>query len=277
MLHRILILLALLLASLPMRASEPLRISWTNNVLAVSAPHLPGGRLEVWYLEAFLRSGANGRDWGQSVLRHKTTLLESAADGSHLKFLTLVSTNVEVRHEIRAGADELDIRFVLTNRGSSRIDLQWFQPACIRVPVFTGRTQADFIRRTFLYTAKGLTTLDQLRRTTNALYLGGQVFPMPGIADADANPRPLALDRPVNGLIGCFSADDRWILATASDRTHELFEGVYVCFHSDPAVGGLAPGESKTVRQKIYLVPNDPATLLRRYERDFPAGADGRR
>ena len=269
--RRIFIFLVSILALGPLRAAEPLRISWTNNVLAVTAPHMPGGRLEIWYLEAFLRSGANGRDWNQSVLRHKTTLLESAADGSHLKFLTVVATNVDVRHEIRAGADELDIRFVLTNRGSSRIDLQWFQPACIRVAAFTGRTQADFIRRTFLYTANGLTTLDQLRRTTNALYLGGQVFPMPGVAEAEANPRPIALDRPVNGLIGCFSADDRWILATASDRTHELFEGVYVCLHSDPAVGGLDPGETKTVRQKIYLVPNDPAALLKRYRRDFPA------
>jgi hypothetical protein len=73
----------------------------------------------------------------------------------------------------------------------------------------------------------------------------------------------------VNGLIGCFSADDRWILATASDQTHELFEGVYVCLHSDPHVGGLAPGAKKILRSKIYFVKNDPAELVKRYERDF--------
>lgn len=87
---------------------------------------------------------------------------------------------------------------------------------------------------------------------------------------ADANPRPVCQESPVNGLIGCVSADDRWILATASDRTHELFEGVYVCLHSDPHVGGLKARELKRFRQKIYLLPNDPKALLERYRRDFP-------
>jgi hypothetical protein len=59
------------------------------------------------------------------------------------------------------------------------------------------------------------------------------------------------------------------LLATASDRTHELFEGVYVCLHSDPHVGGLSPGETKTVRAKIYLLPNDVESLLKRYRKDF--------
>jgi hypothetical protein len=109
-----------------------------------------------------------------------------------------------------------------------------------------------------------------MQRTTNALYLGGQVYLPAGIREADANPRPVARNRVTNGLIGCFSGDDRWLLAIASDRTFELFEGVYVCLHSDPLIDGLKPGESKRLRQRIYLLPNDPAALLRRYRADFP-------
>ncbi len=116
----------------------------------------------------------------------------------------------------------------------------------------------------------GFTALSQLRRTTNALYLGGQVYLPRSVAVQDANPRPICADHPVNGLIGCFSADNRWLLATASDRTHELFEGVYVCLHSDPRVDGLRPGETKQLRSKIYLLPNEPKALLRRYQKDFP-------
>ena len=90
------------------------------------------------------------------------------------------------------------------------------------------------------------------------------------VSPADANPRPICLEHPVNGLIGCFSADGRWLLATASDHTHELLEGVYVCLHSDPRVNGLAAGETKRVHSRIYLLPNDTKVLLERYARDFP-------
>ena len=72
--------------------------------------------------------------------------------------------------------------------------------------------------RSFVFTTNGLTTLDRLGRTTDALYLGGQVFLPPWTRHADANPRPVATDRVMNGLIGCISADGRWLLATASDR-----------------------------------------------------------
>ena len=64
--------------------------------------------------------------------------------------------------------------------------------------------------------------------------------------------------------------------ATASDRTHELFEGVYVCLHSDPSIGGLKPGETRRIRQKLYVLPNDPDRLLERYRLDLPESLDRR-
>ena len=101
------------------------------------------------------------------------------------------------------------------------------------------------------------------------------MFLPPGIRAADANPRPLARRRVSNGLIGCYSGDDRWLLALASDRTFELFEGVYVCLHSDPLIDGLKPGETKRLRQRLYLLPNDTQSLHQAYRRDFPATAGG--
>lgn len=259
---------ALLLASTAASAAPAL--SWTNTLLTVRDPRLPGGKLEVWYLEAFCRAGGHERKWDQTRIQHRTELVFAAPDGSELRFRTVAEPNVEVFHEVRASDDGLELTFLLTNRGDAPWDIQWFQPACIRVADFTGRGQLDYIARSFVFTTNGLTTLDKLQRTTNALYLGGQVYLPPWTREADANPRPLTRDRLANGLIGCFSADNRWILATASDRTHELFEGVYVCLHSDPLIDGLKPGETKRLRQKIYLLPNDPAALLRRYHQDFP-------
>ncbi len=262
----------LLLLCFTARSDEPrgFTVAWADNLLKVRHPDLPGGPLEVWYLEAFLHPGAHQQEWGKTRIPHRTTLLSTNLTGTELRFRTVVEPGVEVLHEVRAGTDELELTFTLENRGPVAVDLQWFQPACIRVAGFTGRVQSNYTARSFVFTGAGLVTLDRLHRTTNALYLGGQVYLPPWTLAADANPRPLCTDRLANGLIGCFSADGKWLLATASNRTHELFEGVYVCLHSDPLIGGLAPGETKKVRQKIYLLPNDPGRLLRRYRQDFP-------
>ncbi len=95
--------------------------------------------------------------------------------------------------------DGLDLRFELINNGKESVDLQWFEPACIRVQDFTGCQQTNYIARSFIFTSKGLSPLDHLRRTTSALYLGGQVYLPADVASADANPRPICGDHPVNG------------------------------------------------------------------------------
>ena len=251
-------------------SASALEVSWTNNLLTVAGANLPGGKLDVWYLEAFCHGGAHTQAWGKTTLPHHTMLLTNEHNRV-LRFRTLVQTNVEVTHTVAAGGDEIDFLFTLVNHGGQDIDLQWFQPACIRVEKFTGCIQSNYTAKSFIFTGRGLTTLADTRRTEDALYRGGQVYVMPGVNTNDANPRPLSLDRPVNGLIGCFSADGRQLLATVSDATHELFEGVYVCLHSDPRVGGLKAGETKTIHAKLYVLTNDVPALLRRYERDFPA------
>jgi hypothetical protein len=250
-------------------AAPGLTISWTNNLLTVAGPNVPGGKLDIWYLEAFCRSGSTRRDWRQTVLPHKTSLVSASRDGRHLNFLTRVTPSVEVAHEVRVRGDAIDFDFKLTNRGSEAVDVNWFQPACIRVERFAGRNQTNYTERSFIFTKRGLTLLAQTKRTEEALYRGGQVYVPEGINLADVNPRPLCGDQPVNGLIGCFSADDCWLMATAWDKTHELFEGVYVCLHADPHVGGLAPGKTKKIRGKLYLMRNDVKALLKRYARDF--------
>jgi hypothetical protein len=76
---------------------------------------------------------------------------------------------------------------------------------------------------------------------------------------------------PSSGLIGCFSADGKQILATAWEPYQELFQGVATCLHSDLRIGGLAPGESKSIRGKLYLVGPDIEALVKRYKADFPS------
>jgi hypothetical protein len=249
-------------------AADSLTISWTNNHLTVAGPNLPGNTLDIWYLEAFCRSNSTHQSWNKTTIPHKTQLV--SGNSTHLRFRTTVSTNVEMLHEVKAGEDALDFIFELKNLGATPVDLEWFQPCCIRVDKFTGLKQSNYMSRSFIFTSDGLTTLDKTRRTEAAIYRGGQVFVPGGINLSNVNPRPISETQPQNGLIGCFSADNQYLLATASDKTHELFEGVIVCLHSDPHVGGLQPGETKKVHSKLYIMKNDVPALVERYRRDFP-------
>jgi hypothetical protein len=245
-----------------------LTLSWTNKILTVSGAALPGGKLEILYLEAFCHKGSTERDWHKTVLPHKTTLVDT--EPTHLRFRTSIQPAAEMLHEVRVASNTIEFQYTLTNQGQLPLDLEWFQPACIRVGRFTGMDQSNYVSRSFIFLDRGLTTLDKTRRREEGFYRGGQVYVPKGINLADVNPRPICQDQPVNGLIGCFSADGKLLLATASSSTHELFEGVFVCLHSDPHIGGLAPGETKQIRAKIYLLRNDPEELLKLYRQDFP-------
>ena len=257
------------ICSLTAASTAGLTLAWTNNMLSISGPEIPGGKVDIWYLEAFCRSGSTHRDWHQTTIPHKTELVSADNNGKRLRLRTVVEPDIEVLHEIRAGRDDVDFRLNLKNHGGQFADVQWFQP-CLRVDRFTRRNQTNYIDKSFIFTGRGLTTLDNTRRTEEAIYRGGQVYVPKGINLEDVNPRPISPDQPVNGLIGCFSADDRYLLAMSWDKTQELFQGVIVCLHNDPHVGGLKAGETKKLHGKIYLMKNDPEALLKRYKRDFP-------
>ena len=110
-----------------------------------------------------------------------------------------------------------------------------------------------------------------------ARYTPGQVWCPVNVDRADVNPRPLSELVPSSGLIGCFSADDKQILATAWEPYQELFQGVITCLHSDFRIGGLKPGETKSIRGKLYLTGPDVDALVKRYEADFPEHTRRRR
>ena len=249
-------------------AAEGLMVHWTNNFLTISGTNLPGERVEINYLEAFCRRGSTKRDWRETTIPHKTELINPDSKGKSLLLRTIVEPNIEIWHDIQAGMDEVTLRLRCENQGQQPVDVEWFQP-CMRVKQFTGLNQSNYISRCFIFTESGLTTLDRTRRTEEARYRGGQVYVPKGIDENDVNPRPLSPDRPVNNLIGCFSADGKYLLANAWAKPQELFQGVIVCIHNDPRIGGLKPGEVKKLFGKLYFLKNEPQELLRRYERDF--------
>lgn len=266
------ILLTLLgLLTTPTRAADPptLRLSWKANILTVSGPTLPGRDLRILYIEAYCRPGSTDRDWKETTIGHTTKLLSTAEDGHALTLECTLRDGVTVRHDITAAADEIDFRIVATNPTDKPSQADWAQP-CVRVDAFTGRDQKTYLEKCFIFLGGKLTRMPTRDWATNARYTPGQVWAPPNINRNDVNPRPLSPATPDNGLIGCFSADEKQLLAIAFEPYQELFQGVATCLHTDFRIGGLQPHESKKVRGKIYLLKNDTPALLTRYQKDFP-------
>lgn len=249
-------------------SSGDLRLHWEKNILTISSPRLPGEKLEIWYMEAFCKRGSTARQWRETVIAHQTRLVGSDPEGKTLKLESVVDGRVRVRHDIRAVADGVEFRLTLTNLTDTPVDIEWAQP-CVRVDRFTGLGQQDYIRKCFIFTEHGLTMLDQTRRREEALYKGGQVYVPAGVNLDDVNPRPISPDVPANPLIGCFSGDGKYLVATAWKPTQELFQGVIVCIHNDFRIGGLTAHETKHVRGKLYFLGSDIEMLVNHYRADF--------
>jgi hypothetical protein len=263
------LILLLALVSVPCRSAEPgISLDWAQDFLTIRGPSLPADGIRVHYLEAYCRPGSTDRDWRETVIGHRTELLSRSSDGKRLELRCRLSDGVEVQHVISAREDEVDFRLTAHNPTTIPSQAHWAQP-CIRVDTFTGKLQDGYLPSCFVFIEGKLTRLPTQPWATRARYVPGQVYCPQGVDRNDVNPRPLSELVPSNGLIGCFSADGKMILASAWAPYQELFQGVVTCVHSDFRLGGLAPQETKQIHGKIYLLPADTAALLERYRRDF--------
>lgn len=243
----------------------PLELNWHDNILTVSRDDIPGGPVEIWYLEAFCRKGSTNRKWDDTVVAHTTRSLR--LEPTHIELESHVQPNVRVHHDIRSTRDTVEFKLTLQNDGNEPADVEWAQP-CIRVGPFTGLNQDEYIRRCFIVTDDGPTMLDALPRSTKAVYAGGQVYVPRGINPADVNPRPISTVTPLHDLIGCVSRDEQWVLGATWGQTQELFQGIIRCIHADLRVGGLAANELKAVTGRLYLLRGSPEELLKRHLAD---------
>jgi len=277
---------ALLMSGGECRSAESetrLTIAWKDNFLTIHGEHLPGKDIRINYLEAYCRPGSTDREWGETVIGHKTELLSADKDGRTLRLKDTLRDGVLVEHTITARDDEIDFRLVAHNPTDKESQAHWAQP-CIRVDGFTGADAKDarelfppYIRQCFIFVDGRAARLPTDPWAREARYTPGQVYSPASVDRQDVNPRPLSNIVPSNGLCGCYSADGRQILAVAWEPYQELFQGVITCIHSDFRIGGLQPGERKQIRGKIYLVNDDLDKLLRRYERDFPEHVAGKK
>jgi hypothetical protein len=277
------ILLAACASSRAASAGPTLALARLGNDLIIVAESGPfPGPVKINYMEAYCRAGSTNQDWRtKTKIPHRSELISSSPKS--IKIRETLEDGVVFEHTITAGAGEVDFRVVAHNPTPRPSQVHWAQP-CLRVDVFTGRGRVDQrvlrpanIWQSFLFIDGRLTMMPTRPWAEEAINVPGQVWAPAHVSRDDVNPRPLSPLVPSNGLVGCFSADGKLILATAWEPYQEVFQGVLACLHNDFRVGGLAPGETKHIRGKIYVVPADIDALVKRFERDFPEQAAKRR
>ena len=253
-----------------------LTLERSNHFLIVRGPQLPGGAFKINYLEAYCRAGSTEADWREhTVIKHTSETVSLSADKTVMKLKDTLADGVIVEHTITTRADEVDFQLVAHNPTATRSEAHWAQ-ACPRLGDFTGfndpksKDLDDYLPKCFLFLDGKLERMPTREWAKTARYIPGQVWCPTNVPRTDVNPRPLSPLVPSNGLLGCFSGDEKLIWATAWEPYQELFQGVARCLHADFRIGGLQPGETKKIRGKIYIVTNDAPKLLERYTQDFP-------
>ena len=245
-----------------------------GNWLIIQRPGLPGP-VRVNYLEAYCRAGSTDADWvNHTVIGHRTEVV-AQVDRRSLHLRDHLEDGVVVDHRITAVRDVVVFEVSASNPTKMRSEAHWAQP-CVRLSQFLGYDEKsagnaeDYLPNCFVFISGSLTRMPTSPWATKARYIPGQTWAPAHVPRTDVNPRPLNPLVPSNGLIGCFTKDEQWIWATAWEPYQELFQGVIRCLHSDFRIGGLAPGETKNIRGRIYIVPNDVPALVQRYQQDFP-------
>jgi hypothetical protein len=143
----------------------------------------------------------------------------------------------------------------------------------------------EFVKRCFIFTARGRTFLDQTTRQklrsepadsphNNPPWVqlyGAMGQPaMAKRADSEGGVSP---DRYTIPVIGLVSRDGKHLAALASDPAvpMSLSQWWIDCLHSDPNwLPSAAPAE-RVWRVKIYVLENDSESLLARVKKDFPS------
>ena len=246
--------------------NKNVKLDYSGRMLIVTHPLLGDKPLKIDCMEAYCKKGSTHRRWENTTIPQRNYVISKSP--FEIKVKTSLVSGVEVIHRFAVVADEILFEAAFTNLTDKPVDIEWMQP-CIRVGDFTGQGQDEYISKCFIFTEKGIIRLQKTNRTEEAIYRGGQVYVPSGINRDDVNPRPLSPDVPANNLIGCFSADEKSVLATAWTDVQELFQGVITCIHADPRIGGLGPHQTMKIWGKLYIIPSDIDELLQRYHRDF--------
>ena len=248
-------------------------------MMATRFPNVPDFTCDSWCYESEVDFiGARSLDGGRLEIRHRVKQQPQ---------MLLVTTFTP-----EPGAVEIVARAVLDveKYPSEKLPDNLLTPNLCwqlhRAPGFAGEPEPypEFVKRCFIFTDRGMTFLDQTTRRkipvrsledryNNPVWVQMYVGDWQPVPFAGTNAwADYSSDRYTTTLIGTVSRDGKYLAALGSDSAPTMCQAWHDCMHNNPAwlpTGG--PPDQRTWRLKIYVMENDPAALLKRVIKDFPA------
>jgi hypothetical protein len=245
-------------------------------MVAASFPNVPGFICDSWCYESavdFL--GARGLAGGKLELRHRFREAPNA-----LLITTVTPEPGAVEFLARAERERPEAGEL--PRSLPAPNLCW---QVRRAPAFASAPEPypQFVKRCFLFTAKGRTFLHETTRLRIPvrpeedrcnnppwvqMYVGIWQD-VPRVAtNSWANYSP---DRYVATVMGVVSRDATWMALLANDSAPMMAQAWHDCLHNNPQwLPADAPLEQRRWRLKVYALENDPRAALARVAKDFP-------
>jgi len=122
---------------LPCHASHN-RPSWTNNLLTnFLGRTCLAVNFEFGYLEASLPKGSTHRTWKETTLPHHTELVAAGSAPFAFPHARRTGRRSFARGPRQTEKSNFNSHFI--TKEANAIDLEWFQPACIRVIAVHGQ------------------------------------------------------------------------------------------------------------------------------------------
>lgn len=253
-------LLKVLLPNQP-QANRGIEVEFPEHVTGIGKA---GGEAEHLYLVS--RGTANRR-----------TLPVWHINGDTLYYETNLNDAVTMIAKVIIGRDGLQYRYVLHNHsGNSYQNLQ--AVTCVKLYSLFADT---LLERTFVHHPEGFELLasETPSRLTMGLshwlpcrYLVSYSWPVNPVAvqkDEDNITRYYKSKKADKPLIATLSHDKKWIAATYTKETGNLWTNPErSCQHADPSVD-LAPGETKTLELKTFIIRGNLEQLLTLVNREM--------
>jgi len=178
---------------------------------------------------------------------------------------TLANDKVRFEARVVPFCDHLDVWQTITNL----TDRTWrhaFSFSCCNPRPVLDKT----FQRTYLATAEGPTRIADIPLTASTrplqlYHLQGKQYPSHTFIDAfQATCATPAAD----SWIATVAADGRSVLGVAAQEAAFLFSNSeFGCIHSAPDFGDVPPGETRTRLMRVYAMPGDLQTFIRRQAR----------
>ena len=249
-------------------------------MVSAAFPNVPGFVCDSWCYESALEFlGARGLDGGRLELRHRCT------DQTNVLFVTTITPE--------PGAVEFLVHAVTDAGAGQPLPANLLAPNLCwqlrRAPGFRSAPDPypEFVKRCFIFTSSGRTFLDRTVRRKIPVRPADDRYNNPPwvqmyVGDWQAVPERARTRGPTTARTGTrhrSSAPSRAMAGTSQRLPMTpptvMCQAWHDCMHNNAQwTPADAPPAQRRWRVKIYAMENDPAALLRRVSKDFPAARE---